>query len=123
MVPLGSIGTQTLDVVRRLGRERAVVVGLAARRRSALLAEQAQATGARTVATEADGDAALVDLATMPDANTVVIAVAGAAALEATIAAARLGRRICLATKEVLVAAGDLVMRTVRGKRRTDFAD
>ena len=39
-----------------------------------------------------------------------VVAVAGAAGLEATLAACALGRRVCIATKEVLVAAGELVV-------------
>jgi 1-deoxy-D-xylulose-5-phosphate reductoisomerase len=141
----GSIGTQTLDVVRRLGPERARIVGLAARRNVPLLAEQIRATGAAYVAVtdEAEGpaleaamksaresatteegatagrfvgwgDGTLVDLASIDDADTVVVAVAGAAGLAATMAACRAGKRVCIATKEVLVAAGTLVMRTAR---------
>lgn len=128
----GSIGTQTVDVVRRLGAERARIVGLSARRNVGLLAEQARATGAKHVAVTDDrelatlqaalptgvyghgGGDSLTTLATLPEADTVVVAVAGAAALSATLAAARAGKRICIATKEVLVAAGELVMRTAR---------
>jgi 1-deoxy-D-xylulose-5-phosphate reductoisomerase len=130
----GSIGTQTLDVVARLGPERARIVGLAARGDNVkLLAEQARATGARYVAvtdaargpaledalagtgaTAGWGDDALEHLATLPEADTVVVAVAGAAALSATLAAARAGKRICIATKEVLVAAGALVTQAAR---------
>lgn len=129
----GSIGTQTLDVAARLGPARMQIVGLAARGNVALLAEQARATGASRVAvtdetrgaeletaltgtgvTAGWGEGVLTALATLPEADTVVVAVAGAAALEATLAACRAGKRICLATKEVLVAAGELVMRTAR---------
>ncbi len=128
----GSIGTQTVDVVRRLGGHRARIIALAARRNVSLLAEQARATGASHVAVTDDselpalrralppgvsahgGDHALTALATLPEADTVVIAVAGAAGLAATLAAARAGKRLCIATKEVLVAAGELVMRTAR---------
>jgi 1-deoxy-D-xylulose-5-phosphate reductoisomerase len=129
----GSIGTQTLDVVARLGPERARIVGLAARRNVPLLVEQAKVTGATHVAVTEEangpeleaalkgtgtvagwGDGVLTALAEMPEADTVVIAVAGAAGLAATLAACRLGKRVCIATKEVLVAAGDLVMRTAR---------
>ncbi|MDX1933370.1 MAG: 1-deoxy-D-xylulose-5-phosphate reductoisomerase [Capsulimonadales bacterium] len=111
----GSIGTQTLDVVRRLGPDRAAIVGLAARRNEALLREQAAEFAVEHLClTERDGEDAMISLATLESADTVVVAVAGAAALSATVAAARLGKRLCLATKEVLVAAGDLVMRTVR---------
>ncbi len=129
----GSIGTQTLDVVARLGPERAVVVALAARGNVGLLAAQQAATGASFVAVTDEargpelettlsgtgakagwGAGTLLHLATLPDVDTVVVAVAGAAGLSATLAACRAGKRVCIATKEVLVAAGDLVMRTAR---------
>ncbi|MBC8137949.1 MAG: 1-deoxy-D-xylulose-5-phosphate reductoisomerase [Fibrella sp.] len=128
----GSIGTQTVDVVRRLGAERAQIIALSARRNVGLLAEQARETGAIHVAVTDEnelpalqavlpdgihthgGEDSLTTLATLPEADTVVVAVAGAAALSATLAAARAGKRLCIATKEVLVAAGELVMRTAR---------
>lgn len=127
----GSIGTQTLDIVRRLGTERIRVVGLAARSNTELLFRQVRETGARySVITDPAvgaplasalgsstvwyGADALVRLATLPEADTVVIAVAGAAALRATIAAAQAGKRLCIATKEVLVAAGNLVTLAAR---------
>ena len=108
----GSIGTQTLDILQRLGPERAKVVGLAARRDSPQLAEQAATWGLShdaVVAVERDGAAALTRLALLETADTVVVAVAGAAGLEATLAACQAGKRVCIATKEVLVAAGALV--------------
>ena len=106
----GSIGTQTLDVIARLGRERAEVVGLAAFRDSDALKEQSKLwPDAQVVAVERDGPEALETLARHPDADTVVVSVAGAAGLKATLAACELGRRVCIATKEVLVAAGQLV--------------
>lgn len=129
----GSIGTQTVDVVARMGLERAQIIGLAARKNVSLLAEQARATGATHVAVTKEssgpdleaalkgtgvvagwGSGVLTALAEMPEADTVVVAVAGAAGLAATLAACRLGKRVCIATKEVLVAAGDLVMQTAR---------
>ncbi len=111
----GSIGTQTLDVIGRLGPERARVVGLAALRASeALAAQSASWPEAKTVAVERDGAGALIELATHKDADTVVVAVAGAAGLEATLAACRAGKRVCIATKEVLVAAGALVTQTAK---------
>jgi 1-deoxy-D-xylulose-5-phosphate reductoisomerase len=111
----GSIGTQTLDVVKRLGPERVQIVGLAARSNERLLQQQAREFDVRHIClTERDGDSELVWLAELPEADTIVVAVSGAAALAATVAGARLGKRLCLATKEVLVAAGDLVMATAR---------
>lgn len=113
----GSIGTQTLDILQRLGPERAQVVGLAARRDSEALAQQAYQLALpeeRVVAVERDGAAALTRLALLDDADTVVVAVAGAAGLAATLAACQAGKRVCIATKEVLVAAGALVTAAAR---------
>ena len=128
----GSIGTQTVDVVQRLGADRAQIIALSARRNVGLLTEQARATGAAHVAVTDDGELpalktalppgvyahggadAMTVLATLPEADTVVVAVAGAAALAATLAAVRAGKRVCIATKEVLVAAGELVMSAAR---------
>ena len=129
----GSIGTQTLDVVSRLSPDVCRIVGLAARQNTTLLAEQARITGAKTVVLTDEsrvselqtaglpdgtrilgGDASLIELATMPDADTVVVAVSGAAALSATLAAVRAGKRVCIATKEVLVSAGELIMDAAR---------
>ncbi|WP_395140933.1 1-deoxy-D-xylulose-5-phosphate reductoisomerase [Armatimonas sp.] len=113
----GSIGTQTLDICERLGADRVAVVGLVARRDSALLAEQAVRwglSGERVVAVEREGSAAMTRLAMLEEADTVVIAVAGAAGLAATLAACAAGKRVCIATKEVLVAAGVLVTQAAR---------
>jgi 1-deoxy-D-xylulose-5-phosphate reductoisomerase len=57
---------------------------------------------------------ALVDMAAHPDVDTVMAAIVGAAGLEPTLAAARAGKKILLANKEVLVMAGELFMHTVR---------
>lgn len=111
----GSIGTQTLDVIRRAGADRARVVGLAAGTNAELLDRQVRETGcAHSALISRDGTRRLVDLATIPEADTVVVAVNGAAALEAVVAACTAGKRVCIATKEVLVAAGDLVMDRAR---------
>ncbi len=129
----GSIGTQTLDVAMRLGQKRIRVVGLAARSNVSLLARQAREFNVSSVVTTdatremdltgalqgfqtqiATGPQAMIEMAGSPDSDTVVVAVAGAAALEATLAACRAGKRICLATKETLVAAGELVTTTAR---------
>ena len=107
----GSIGTQTLDVIERIGGSHIDILHLVAFRRSAVLEEQARRhPSAKCSAVSIDGPDALIDAAMDPRVDTVVIAVSGAAALEATIAACKRGLRICIATKEVLVAAGALVM-------------
>lgn len=106
----GSIGAQTLDVIAsQPGRFR--VAGLAARSNGALLAEQAaRFKVSRTCLHERDGIDALSDLAVLPDADIVVVCVAGVIGLLPTLAAIKAGKHIALASKEVLVAAGELVM-------------
>ncbi|NUQ71674.1 MAG: 1-deoxy-D-xylulose-5-phosphate reductoisomerase [Chthonomonadales bacterium] len=128
----GSIGTQTLDVVQRLGG-RIEIVALAAHRNIALLAEQARRWDVRHLcvadeetAARLSGEAVppgsvvysgrdgLTSVATLPDVDTVVVAVAGAVGIEATHAAIASGKTIALASKEVLVAAGEHTMQLAR---------
>lgn len=109
----GSIGTQTLDVVRRLP-ERLQVVGLSAFRNEKLLREQAQEFDLAADRLEWGDGADLVRLAKLPEADTVVVSVAGAVGTEATIAALQAGKDVALATKEVLVAAGEIVTAEAR---------
>jgi 1-deoxy-D-xylulose-5-phosphate reductoisomerase len=107
----GSIGRQALDVVRA-HPERLRVVALGANRNSAALGELAIAfPTART----ALGANALVALATDPDADLVLVATPGVAALRATVAALGDGKRVALANKEVLIAAGHLIRRLSGG--------
>jgi 1-deoxy-D-xylulose-5-phosphate reductoisomerase len=118
----GSIGTQTLDVVRS-HPDRFEIVGLAAHRNAEALAQQAAGLpGARTaLMDEAAANAAgvrggieaLCDLARSPEADVVVVAVAGVVGLLPTLAAIEAGKRVALASKEVLVAAGGIVMDAV----------
>jgi 1-deoxy-D-xylulose-5-phosphate reductoisomerase len=130
----GSIGRQTLDVVRAFP-EHFRVVALAARENDGLLAEQAAEFGPDLVAlTSADaaaherlraalpagtrldvGVAGLTAVATHPQATIVVAATSGLIGLEPTLAAIRAGKDIALANKETLVMAGHLVMEAVRG--------
>lgn len=130
----GSVGRQALDVVRR-HRERLQVVGLGAGSRVDLLVEQvrefrprvvaladpAAARRARdTLAAGGDGpavlsgDGGLRELACWPEADTVLVASSGLAGLVPTIAALEAGKRVALANKETLVAAGHLVMQAAR---------
>jgi len=106
----GSIGTQALDVLAR-HRNRYEVVALAAGRNTDLLAEQAAAWGlpterARSGVAEPE---LLAELAALPDADVVLNAVVGFAGLPATLAALQSGKRLALANKESLIAAGPVV--------------
>jgi 1-deoxy-D-xylulose-5-phosphate reductoisomerase len=134
----GSIGTNTLDVVRR-NRHQYEVYALAAgqnvdtlvsqilefRPRVAIVATS-EALGRlsnRLVAAGLPraewpelsyGDRARVQVATATEVDTVISAIVGVAGLEATYEAIRKGKRVGLANKEVLVSGGNLVMEAVR---------
>jgi 1-deoxy-D-xylulose-5-phosphate reductoisomerase len=107
----GSIGRQALEVVHA-HPDRLEVVALAANRNAEQLADLAlEFPTART----ALGPNALAALATDPDADLILIATPGVAALRATLAALNDGKRVALANKEVLVAAGHLIRRISGG--------
>lgn len=122
----GSIGTSALDVLRAQ-KDHFRVVSLAAGKNSAALIEQAREFSPRLVSV-ADADTAdevrkelgegtrvvygpegLVEAAMVDEASTVIAAVVGAVGIEAVLAALRANKRVALANKETLVAAGDLV--------------
>ncbi|MDX3893111.1 1-deoxy-D-xylulose-5-phosphate reductoisomerase [Pusillimonas sp.] len=130
----GSIGRSTLDVASRHA-DSVRVHTLSAHSRMDRLAEQALAFGASVVAVPDDkarqrflqawpagraapeirvGARALEECAADPEVDTVMAAIVGAAGLPAALAAARAGKRVLLANKEALVAAGSLFMAAVR---------
>ena len=106
----GSIGTQALDVISRHPDEYRVVA-LAAGGNRELLAEQARAfgVGPGLARSGLDEPGVLAELAAHPDADVVLNAVVGFAGLPATIAALEAGKRLALANKESLIAAGPVV--------------
>lgn len=118
----GSIGTQTLDVVRALpGRFR--VAALAAGRNTALLLKQVnEFKPAYVYSSDTSKDIrdklnslgcrliSLEEMASHPEVDTVVAATSGTAGLGATLAAVGAGKRVALANKESLVAAGEIIM-------------
>lgn len=130
----GSIGVNTLDVVRR-HPERYRVYALCAHSRvdelfaqcvefkpehaiigdaqlAGRLADRLKRAG---IATEVShGVEALERVASAPETDTVMAAIVGAAGLRPTLAAARSGKKIMLANKESLVMAGALFMRVAR---------
>jgi 1-deoxy-D-xylulose-5-phosphate reductoisomerase len=104
------VGTQALDVVRA-NPGAYEVVALAAGRNEKLLAEQAEEFGVADVRARcAAGDpAVLAGLAQLPEVDVVLNAVVGFAGLPATVAALEAGKRLALANKESLIAAGPVV--------------
>lgn len=111
----GSIGTQTLEVLRALP-ERFRLVAMAGGLQSDLIdnqvAEFQPASVVRgDVATGKRPDAeALIEIATLPDVELVVVATSGHDAIEATMAALQAGKVVALANKEAIVCAGELIM-------------
>jgi 1-deoxy-D-xylulose-5-phosphate reductoisomerase len=118
----GSIGRQTLEVIAA-HRDQFSVVGLAAGRRSDDFAAQlsewpaarAWCSDGRPADLSRDRWVAggLEELATLEDAEIVVVATTGMTALPAVLAALRGGHRVALANKETLVTGGHLVERVV----------
>lgn len=127
----GSIGTQALEVIAAHPEE-FKVVGLAARSNIELLCAQIDtfhpkivSVGDEQKANElreiyrskkieiVSSDVGLDAVATYPDADIVLVAVTGVATLGPTLGAIKKGKHIALASKEILVSAGHLVMKEV----------
>ncbi|WP_211745911.1 1-deoxy-D-xylulose-5-phosphate reductoisomerase [Paenibacillus sp. Marseille-Q4541] len=130
----GSIGTQTLDVVR-MHPEEFQVEGLSAGSNVELLIQQANQFHPRKVSVgrkeDVDhvrlnvpdgtqvyyGNEGLIEVAAGTDADTVITAVMGSVGLSSTLAAIREGKQIGLANKETLVTAGHLVTALAQEKQ------
>jgi len=108
----GSIGQQTLEVVRALP-DQFRIVGLAAGKNIGLLAKQIEEFRPRFAYSQSDDRQrwSLEDMACHPDVDIVVIAISGKAGLLPTLAAVRAGKNVALANKESLVMAGELITR------------
>jgi 1-deoxy-D-xylulose-5-phosphate reductoisomerase len=114
----GSVGQQTLDVIDR-NPARLRLFGLTEGRRSTQRKAEYLVQGQ---AGDADFDARVEAMVTDPRCDIVVVAIPGARALAPTMAALKAGKTIALATKEVLVMAGDLVMRAAGDAGRAQGA-
>lgn len=110
----GKIGSQTLEVIRSYPKE-FKVIGLACGHESKKFEQQIKEFKPKVAAiAEKDGERGIVKVATHPEVEMVVVAVVGMAGLTPTLAAIRAGKDIALATKEVLVVAGELVIQEVK---------
>jgi 1-deoxy-D-xylulose-5-phosphate reductoisomerase len=130
----GSIGTSTLDVVAR-HPDRFRIIALTAnsqvdlllrqcvqfKPRYAVLLEETAAAELRRKLRESGlntevlcGVDALEQVSVLPEVDTVMASIVGAAGLRPTLAAARAGKKILLANKETLVMAGNVFMDAVR---------
>src|SRR6202165_3760564 len=129
----GSIGDSALKVAHDIP-ERMEVVGLAANSNAEKLAAAANKTRAKAVclvdeskidilrgALEYEpkifsGDKGLCEIAALADADIVLIAIVGTGGLRPALAAIKAGKDLAVASKEILVMAGEIVMREARAK-------
>ncbi len=127
----GSIGENALRIAESLPDE-FQIVGLAAGRNAERVCMQAAEFGVKNIALAdaaaakraasalgngarvRSGDDGVAELAALPDADLVLCAMVGMAALKPVLAAIDAGHDVALATKEVLVAAGELVCKRAR---------
>ena len=127
----GSIGTSTVKVAQDLP-DQIRLLGLAAGGNAALLLEQTRKhrpavislsdpakarelqNALGTACEVCSGNEGLLKLATLPEADIVLIAIVGTAGLAPALAAIRAGKDIAVASKEILVMAGEIVMSEAR---------
>ncbi len=125
----GSIGTQSLDVIRR-HPESFCAAALAAQSSAAALAAQVREFSPAAAALVCPpegfagenncewsfGEEALLDICAREDVDAVLVAVVGIAGLPAVLRAIECGKTVLLANKEALVTGGALVMEAARRK-------
>ena len=129
----GSIGQSAAKVARDIP-DRMRIVGMSAHRNAAKLVEMAgqfpdsalcvthpEAVGEipadlRRSRRFLQGDEGLIELATLPEADMVLIAIVGTGGLRPALAAIEAGKDIAIASKEILVMAGEIVMEAARRK-------
>ncbi len=127
----GSIGTSTIKVAEDLP-DQIRLIGLAAGGNSELLLEQTRKHQPAVISVSDPakakelqnlvgistqvfaGDEGLLKLATLPSADIVLIAIVGTPGLQPALAAIRAGKDIAVASKEILVMAGEIVMNEAR---------
>ena len=126
----GSIGTNTVQVVKYL-KQKFQVVGLAANRNIDLLAEQARELNCKKIVCNEElicslknklsaeynvmhGIEGMIELATDPEVDIVLCAVVGTAALLPVLEAIKHGKDIAIASKEILVMAGEIIMNAAK---------
>lgn len=127
----GSVGEAALDVIHRLGC-RFELAAIAARRSIRRLAAQVRKYRPQRVVVSSEeahpplrallkdrvnlqsGNSALIDLASAPDIDIVVMAMSGTDGLFPVLAALKTGKRLALATKELLVGFGNHILKAAR---------
>ena len=129
----GSIGESALKVARDIP-ERMEIVGLAAKSNAQKLAAAANEVRPESVClvdeTQIDvlrkaldyeprifsGESGLLEIACLTNADMVLVAIVGTGGLRPALAAIKAGKDLAVASKEILVMAGEIVMREAREK-------
>ena len=133
----GSIGVNTLNVIRALKNE-FEVIGLSANDNVGLLAKQSKAFKPSIVAVKdatsavaiknaalskktkiVFGEEGLIEIVSRRDVDLIMLAISGIACLRPLLRAIDTKKKIALANKEALVAAGEIVMRRAKRMRAT----
>ncbi len=126
----GSIGTQTLDVIRENKRE-FEVVGLVCNSNIQILEAQIKEFHPKVAGVFNDkvklnsspdtkiyyGEREIIKLIKGTECDLIVVAITGAAGLKPALAAVRSGRNVALATKEVMVLAGEQFVKEIKKRR------
>lgn len=112
----GSIGRQTLDIVRSFNT-RFRIIGLACRKDSELFKQQVNEFKPEYICmetgTQSQGSSlycTLEEMASLPRVDLIVIATTGKAGLRPALAALKAGKTVAIANKEILVMAGELLV-------------
>jgi 1-deoxy-D-xylulose-5-phosphate reductoisomerase len=116
----GSIGRQVLDIVRDFP-DKFRIIGLSGGKNTGLLSDQISQFQPKIVYSahklnlpDNTKFSSMEEIATHPEVNMVVIATSGKIGLIPTLAAIRSGKKIALANKEVLVMAGEIIMKEAK---------
>lgn len=133
----GSIGTNALEVVRK-SENKFKVVGISGHRNHKLLLEQIEEFKPKYVSVGTEegyqlirerfpeievyyGDEGLRELASKDDYDILLTAVSGAVGIEATVEGIKKGKRIALANKETMVAAGPYINSLLRENPKAEI--
>lgn len=133
----GSIGTNALEVIRK-AKDKFQVIGISGHKNYKLLMEQIEEFKPKYVSTGSDegyhiikerfpevevyfGDEGLKNLATKEEYDILLIAVSGAVGIEATVEGIKKGKRIALANKETMVAAGPYINRLLKENPKAEI--
>lgn len=133
----GSIGTNALEVIRK-AKDKFQVIGISGHKNYKLLMEQIEEFKPKYVSTGSDegyhiikerfpevevyfGDEGLKNLATKEEYDILLTAVSGAVGIEATVEGIKKGKRIALANKETMVAAGPYINRLLKENPKAEI--